>query len=72
MRFLSKSLLLKAGLITIGACVGATAMHAWQAQANKGEHRPAAAAASMSTIIQELHKGPHADKLPAQVIEGYN
>ena len=70
MRFLSKSLLLKAGLIVIGACVGATAMHAWQAQANKGEHK--SAVGSMSTFILELHKSPHTDKLPVEVIENYN
>jgi hypothetical protein len=47
-------------------------MYAWQAQANKGEHKSAAAMGSMSTIILELHKRPHTDKLPAEVIEGYN
>jgi hypothetical protein len=72
MRFFSKSLLLKAGMIVIAACLGATAMYAWQAQANKGEHKSAAAMGSMSTIILELHKRPHTDKLPAEVIEGYN
>jgi hypothetical protein len=70
MQALSKPLMLKAGTIILAACVGATAMYAWQALANKGEHK--VAAGSMSTFIEGLHKSPHTDKLPVQVIEDYN
>jgi hypothetical protein len=70
MRFLSKSIMLQAGIIVLSACVGAAAMSAWQALANKGEHK--SAVGSMSTFILELHKSPHTDKLPVEVIENYN
>jgi hypothetical protein len=70
MRFLSKSLMLKASIIVLSACLGATAMYAWQA--SKVDNKPAAAAGSVSTFIRELHKSPHTDKLPVEVIENYN
>ena len=70
MQMLSKPLVLRAGPVILAACAGAAAMYAWQALANKAEHK--AAVGSLSTFIQELHKSPHADKLPVQVIEGYN
>jgi hypothetical protein len=69
MRFLSKSIMLQAGIIVLSACVGATAMYAWQVLPNRGEK---SAVGSMSTFIQELHKSPHTDKLPVEVIENYN
>ena len=70
MQLLSKPLLLKAGPIILAAVVGATAMYAWQALAQRDE--PKLAAGSMSAIIEQLHKSPHADQLPVQVIDGYN
>jgi hypothetical protein len=70
MQLLSKPLVLRAGPIILAACAGAAAMYAWQALANKSEHK--VAAGSMSTFIGELHKSPHTDKLPVEVIEGYN
>jgi hypothetical protein len=70
MQLLSKPLLLKAGPIILAAVVGATAMYAWQALAYKAE--PRIAAGSMSAIIEQLHKSPHADTLPVQVIDEYN
>ena len=70
MQLISKPLVLRAGPIILAACAGAAAMYAWQALASKAEHK--AAAGSMSTLIQELHRSPHADQLPVQVIDGYN
>jgi hypothetical protein len=69
MQMLSKPLVLRAGPIILAACAGAAAMYAWQALASKSEHKTAVG--GMSTFIQELHKSPHTDKLPVQVIEGY-
>jgi|GraSoiStandDraft_29_1057270.scaffolds.fasta_scaffold769883_2 hypothetical protein len=71
MQMLSRPLVQRAGPIILAACAGAAAMYAWQALASKSEHK-AAAVGSMSTFIQELHKSPHADKLPVQIIDGYN
>jgi hypothetical protein len=70
MQLLSKPLVLRAGPIILAACAGAAAMYAWQALPSKAAHK--ATAGSMSTFIQELHKSPHADKLPVQVIDGHN
>ena len=70
MQLLSKPLLLKAGPIILAAVAGAVAMYAWQALAQRDEHKQAAG--SMSAIIEQLHKSPHADQLPVQVIDGYN
>jgi hypothetical protein len=69
MQMLSKPLVQRAGPIILAAVAGAAAMYGWQALANKSEHK--AAVGGMSTFIQELHKSPHTDKLPVQVIEGY-
>ena len=69
MQLQSKPLLLKAGPIILAAVVGATAMYTWQALAYKDEHN--VAAGSMSTVIDQLHRGPHADELPVQVIDDY-
>jgi hypothetical protein len=71
MQLLSKPLVLRAGPIILAACAGAAAMYAWQALPSKAGHK-ATAVGSMSTFIQELHKSPHGDKLPVQVIEGHN
>ena len=68
MQLLSK-LLLQAGPIILAAVVGATAMYAWQALAHKDDHN--VAAGGMSAVIEQLHKSPHADKLPVQVIDDY-
>ena len=69
MQLLSKPLLLKAGPIILAAVIGATAMYAWQALAQRDQHQ--LAAGSMSSVIEQLHKSPHAAQLPVQVIDGY-
>ncbi len=68
MRFVSRSLLLKLGIVTVMICLGATAMSAWHT--NKVENKPAPAAASMS--IWDLHNNAHMDNLPVQRIDSYN
>jgi hypothetical protein len=71
MRFVSVSIILRAVIILLAVCFGATAMYTWQARANKVDNKPVAAG-SMSTFIQEIHKRPYTDKLPVEAIEGYN
>ena len=66
----SKMLVLKAVIIVFAICAGATAIHAWQVRTNKVESTPAAAKASMSSVILELHNNAHLDNLPVQVIDG--
>ena len=69
MRSSPKALMLKVGIIVVAICVGAPAIHAWQAQAIKAGDKPAAG--SMSTFIRDIHSA-YLDGLPVQVIEDYN
>jgi hypothetical protein len=71
MRFVSVSIIRQACIIVLAAFVGAMAMYTWQASANKAENK-SVATGSMPTFIQELHRRSHTDKLPVEVIEGYN
>jgi hypothetical protein len=72
MRFGSKSLVLKAAIVAVMVCVGATAIHAWQVQTNKGEKKPVLVQGGMSRFILDLHNSAHLDNLPVQQIDDYN
>ena len=66
----SKALIVKLGIIAfvLAVCVGAT-VHAWQARGGKVDGK---ANADMSTFIRDMHTNGHTQKLPVQVIDGYN
>jgi hypothetical protein len=72
MRSLSKSLLLKAGIVAVVICVGGTALFAWQGHGlpSKIESKLAIVAGGMSTFIRDIHHSDHAKRLPVQIIEG--
>jgi hypothetical protein len=66
----SKMLVMKAAVIAIAICAGATAIHAWQVRTNKVEVKPAAAKSGLSSFILDLHNNAHLDNLPVQAIDG--
>jgi len=72
MRFASKSLVLRAAIVAVMVCVGATAIHAWQVQTNKVEKKPVLVQGGMSRFILDLHNSAHLDNLPVQQIDDYN
>jgi hypothetical protein len=72
MRFGSKSLVLTAAIVAVMICAGATAMHAWQVQANNKVEKPALVQGGMTRFIVDLHNSAHLDNLPVQQIDDYN
>jgi len=69
MRSTSKTFSLKVGTLSfvLAVCLGATAIHAWQAR--EAEETPAAAA---DGYIWALHNSAHLDNLPVQPAEDSN
>jgi hypothetical protein len=75
-RIVSRSFVLRAAAAAVALCVGATAIHAWQAQTGGAEDRAATKATTvegnMGAFIKGLHASPFIHRLPVQAIEDYN
>jgi hypothetical protein len=69
MRSLSETVVIKAGLVALGVCVGAAGMYVWQARPGQAEDRTDVSSASMSAFIRNLHNSAYVDNLPVQRID---
>ncbi len=70
MRLVSKSLILKAGIVSIATIAGATAIYAWQSPTDRAASKPVVGAGKNFVYMWDLHNNAHMDNLPVQAIEG--